>query len=210
MASLDPSKVQVLLEKARSRPLFIPVLLAVSTGLRLGEILGLTWEDINLEGRVLVVRRSASSANNRADTPVQFKEPKSGKARRVSLPEVTVRELDSHQESQRELQSLLRRELKGSDLVVSEPDGRPIRSHLLSKRFCTFMASTGLPRLRFHDLRHSHDTALLLAGIHPKVVSERLGHSSIQITLDTYTHVLPGMQDEAARRFNSILENERD
>ena len=101
---------------------------------------------------------------------------------------------------------LVGKPLAGSDLVFSHPDGSPLDPHVVSHAFAKVRKKAGLPHIRFYDLRHTHSTLLLKAGIHPKLVSERLGHANIGITLDTYSHVLPGLQKATAERFNEMLE----
>ena len=91
------------------------------------------------------------------------------------------------------------------DLVCAQEDGRPMIPKNLTCSFRDMTAKAGLPRRRFHDLRHTHATILLSQNVHPKIVSERLGHSTVSITLDTYSHVLPNMQEEAARKFEEAL-----
>ena len=98
------------------------------------------------------------------------------------------------------------RKLTDDDLVFARPDGRPLDPNAVTRTFAKMVRRAGLPHLRLHDLRHSHATLMLKAGIHPKVVSERLGHASVNITLDTYSHVLPGLQEAAADRFDRMLE----
>ena len=100
---------------------------------------------------------------------------------------------------------LLGKPLSQNDLVFSNPDGSPIQPDSITKAFTRISRSIGLYGVRFHDLRHTHATLLLRQGVHPKIVSERLGHSSIAITLDTYSHVLPGLQEAAAERFEEGL-----
>ena len=97
---------------------------------------------------------------------------------------------------------LLGKPLSQNDLVFSNPDGSPLQPDGITKAFTRIARSIGLYGVRFHGLRHTHATLMLWQGIHPKIVSERLGHSSIAITLDTYSHVLPGLQEAAAQRFD--------
>ena len=101
---------------------------------------------------------------------------------------------------------LLGKPLGGSSLVFCHPDGKPLDPGVVSHSFAKVLQKAGLPHIRFHDLRHTHTTLLLKAGIHPKIVSERLGHANIGITLDTYSHVLPGLQERAAQHFDKMLE----
>ncbi len=100
---------------------------------------------------------------------------------------------------------LLGKPLLPNDLVFSNPDGSPLQPDGITKAFTRIARSIGLYGVRFHDLRHTHATLMLWQGIHPKIVSERLGHSSIAITLDTYSHVMPGLQEAAAQRFEEGL-----
>ena len=133
------------------------------------------------------------------------KPPKSGRSRTVALPALAVEELRRHRVRQAE--ELLR-------LGVRQTDNTNVCLHLacepwtpgnLTSSFAKFMIASGLPRVRLHDLRHSHATHLLAANVHPKIVQERLGHANIATTMDLYTHVMPGMQDEAAGRVNAAL-----
>ncbi len=96
--------------------------------------------------------------------------------------------------------------LSDDDFVVAQADGSPLRPHSLGQEWVRFLATTTLPRIRFHDLRHTHATHLLASGVHPKVASERLGHSKVGITLDLYSHVLPNMQADAASIVDDALQ----
>jgi integrase len=100
--------------------------------------------------------------------------------------------------------SIIGAQLHKEDIVFSRPDGKPISPNTLSPTFTKVARRVGL-KMRFHDLRHSHATLMLRAGIHPKIVSERLGHASVALTLDTYSHVLPGIQEAAARTFDDSI-----
>jgi integrase len=202
MKVLDGDQVARLLEAAQDSWHYIPILLAVATGLRRGEILALRWEDIDLGEGILAVRRSLEQTRQ----GLSFKEPKTAKGRRtVVLPGMAVDELRRHQEEQVVAKLLLGPGYHDQGLVCAEDDGRPIIPDHVTRDFPVLVRKAGLPPIRFHDLRHTHATMLLREGIHPKVVSERLGHSTIGITLDTYSHVLPSMQEEAARRLDIAL-----
>jgi len=93
------------------------------------------------------------------------------------------------------------------DLVFCHPDGSPLDPGTVTHTFARVITKAGLPHIRFHDLRHTHATLMLKQGIHPRIVSERLGHASVAITLDTYSHVLPGLQEAAAERFDMLLQS---
>jgi integrase len=182
------------------------VILAVHTGLRLGELLGLGWQDVDLERGIVVVRRALQYVPGEG---LAFRETKTGRARRT-LP-LGPAALET-------LRRLRRRQLKDrlalgpaycdSGLVLADPLGRPVPPYRVSQRFPTLVKRLGLAPLRFHDLRHTHASLLLARGVHPKIVSERLGHGSITITLDTYSHVLANLQEEAARDLDAWLTGE--
>jgi len=123
----------------------------------------------------------------------------------VALPASVVQELRAHRIAQ--AQNLLRLGIGMSDsvFVASLPDGRMMQPTFITHEWVRVIAGTNLERLRFHDLRHSHATALLSSGIHPKIASERLGHSKVGITLDLSSHVMPGMQEDAAARIDAAL-----
>jgi integrase len=134
-----------------------------------------------------------------------FEEPKTRRSRRaVDVPAFLLPYLRRQRAAQAS-----RRERCGSwvdlDLVIDAGDGRPLNPDTLSSGWYRFLKRSGLPHIRFHDLRHAHATLMLLQGVHPKVVSERLGHASVGITLDTYSHVLPSMQTEAVAAFDRLF-----
>lgn len=189
--------------------LYIPLLLALGTGMRAGEILALQWGDIDLPRGVVTVQRSASVANNRADTPIVYKAPKTNRARSVTLPTSLTVALSEHLKKQSEYYVMLGKEHTPAALVVSEQDGTGVKTHILSKRFENLIRRIGLPRIRFHDLRHSHATALLSSGENIKTISERLGHANVTLTLNTYAHVTASMQCQAARTAETFLARER-
>ena len=135
---------------------------------------------------------------------------KSGRARTVALTALAIEELRSHKTRQAE--ELLRLGVRQSEdmYVVAQADGQPLKPNSLTHEFVRFIAGTALPRIRFHDLRHSHATHLLASGVHPKIAQERLGHATVAITLDLYSHVLPGMQADAASRVDGALQQALD
>jgi len=200
---LTPEQVKMLLDAASGDRLEALYVLAVHTGLRQGELLGLKWDDIDLQARTLQVRRALITARGgpRLATPKT-----KGSRRRVSLTGVAAEALKGHLERQ-----LAEIDRAGSlwqenGLVFASETGAPLdRRYLTSRRFKPLLKRAGLPHFRFHDLRHTCATLLLTQNVNPKVVSEMLGHSSIAITLDTYSHVLPNMQDSAARALEEAL-----
>jgi integrase len=201
MKVLDADGTAELIEAARKTSLFVPVLLAVLCGIRRGEIAALRWRSVDLERGQLSVVASAEQTKN----AVREKPPKSGRGRTVCLPSLLVDELRQHRIEQAENLLRLGVRLEDAHHVVIRADGRPLQPRSLTHAFKFFVRKLGLARVRLHDLRHSHATHLLASGVHPKVAQERLGHASVAITLDLYSHVLPGMQAEAADRVDLAM-----
>jgi integrase len=199
---LDEAESAKLLAAARDGRYYVPVLLAVTTGMRRGEILGLRWSDLDLDAGTLAVRQTLEQTR----AGLAFKEPKTQKSRRlVPLASIAVEALKAHRTTQVASRLALGTAYEDHGLVFPAPDGRPWNPASFSAAFVKFAAGAGLPKLRFHDLRHSHATQLLRLGIHPKIVSERLGHATTGITLDLYSHVVPGMQEDAVARVDKSL-----
>lgn len=202
MQVIDGAEIDRLLRASEGSRLHLPILLAIATGMRRGEILALRWQDMDLDAGTLAVVRSLEETR----TGFNFKEPKTAKGRRViALPSMAVSALRRHKAEQAQHRLLLGEGYKDQGLVCAEPTGEPILPSAISNGFPKLLSKVELPPIRFHDLRHSHATMLLREGIHPKIVSERLGHATIGITLDVYSHVLPSMQEEAARKLDVAL-----
>lgn len=203
MHVLDPAGVSRLLEAAEGTRAYAAVLLAVTTGLRRGELLGLRWEDIDLQRGVLSVQQTVQRSRSAG---LHIREPKTQRSRRlVTLPAMAVEVLRKHRLEQQKQRLFMGPEYRDHGLAFPRLDGRPMNPDALSKAFEVIVARAGLPRVRFHDLRHTHATMLLQQGVNPKVVSERLGHSTVNLTLDTYSHVLPGIQEEVAQKVDNLL-----
>jgi len=203
MRALDPKETAELLRKLEGTNLRVPVLVLASTGLRRGELLALKWKEVDLDRATLVV---SSALEETKAGGVRFKQPKTGRSRRkVALPSLTVEALRAHKLEQTAARLKLGPAYANNDLVFSEPDGSVWAPDTFSSLFATFISRSDLKHVRLHDMRHSHASQLLLADIHPKVVSERLGHSSIAITMDTYSHLLPGMQEDAATKIDASM-----
>jgi integrase len=201
MQVYDVPQTAELIEAVRDTPLLVPTLLAVLCGLRRGEICALRWQNVDLEtGQISVVE-----SLEQTKAGLRFKSPKSGKGRTVALSATIVGELRAHRAKRAE--ELLRLGVRLSDdhLVISHPDGSIISPIYVSQHWARTIQTTSLAPLRFHDLRHAHATHLLANGVHPKVASERLGHSKVGITLDLYSHVIPGMQEDAAEMVDTAL-----
>jgi integrase len=200
---LTPEQVKMLLDAASGDRLEALYVLAVHTGLRQGELLGLKWDDIDLQARTLQVRRALTTAKGGP----RLAAPKTkGSRRRVSLTRVAAQAFKGHLERQLEEIDRAGSLWQENGLVFASETGAPLdRRDLTSRQFKPLLERAGLPHFRFHDLRHTCATLLLTQNVNPKVVSEMLGHSSIAITLDTYSHVLPNMQDSAARALEEAL-----
>ena len=192
------------LEAAKGDPLETLYILALSTGMRQGELLGLQWKDIQFENGTLQVKRKIARITNKGFV---FSEPKTTKSRRnITLTTLAIESLKQHRRHQHEQRLATGPNWEEYDLVFCNAVGRPIEvSNMTRRSFRPILAKAGLPIIRFHDLRHSCATLLLSLGIHPKIVQELLGHSQISITLDTYSHVLPSLQAEAAQRLDTLL-----
>ena len=198
---LDFEQTAALLRSIRETRYYLPALIAVTTGLRRGETLALRWKDISLEGGGLSVMQSLEQTK----AGLRFKEPKNGRFRRVAMPSLLIDGLRRHKREQAEdLLKLGVRQSKDT-LVCCGFDGEPMNPEDLSRRFPDAVVNAGLPRIVFHTLRHSHATQLLSGGTHPKVAQERLGHGSMSVTMDLYSHHVPGLQEEAAERVDSAL-----
>lgn len=173
------------------------------TGLRRGEVCGLQWSDIDLDLGVLRVRRALVVSGQR----VIEGEPKTKRSRRtVNLDPGTVTSLRAHRRAQLEQRMMMGAGFTDRNFVFCAPDGQPWHPGVVGRAFTRKVRTMpGLPRIRMHDLRHGHASHLLAAGVNVKVVSERLGHASTSFTLDTYGHVLPGQQADAAAAAASLV-----
>jgi integrase len=191
----EPAQLRTFLSHVRNDRLYAAWLLVATTGLRRGEILGLRWVDVDLKAGRLAVRQTLVVV----DYHVQVSEPKTPRSRRaLALDPATVEALRAHRTQQDGERALIGAGYHHSGLVFTAPDGSPIHPQRFSSWFEQHTRAAGLPRIRLHDVRHSYATAALAAGVPAKVVSERLGHATIAMTMDTYSHVLPALDTQAA------------
>ena len=209
---LSATQARALLEVARGERLEAVFVLALASGLRIGELLALRWSDVDLERRQLSVRRTLSwlPAHLRGVSTPSFGEPKTSRSRRrILLADPAIAALRTHRARQAEERlragTAWAAEWHESDLVFCSEAGEPLRGEHVRRIHRRLLRAAALPRIRFHDLRHTCATLLLLANINPKVVSELLGHSSVAMTLDVYSHVLPDMQEDAAEVLAAAL-----
>lgn len=180
------------------------VRLAVLTGMRRGELLGLRWGDVDLERASVNVQQTAQRLSGLG---IVYRQPKTRLSRRsIALSPATVAVLRQQRRQQAEARLLAGPAYVDHDLVFASGLGTPVEAGTLARTWAKITEAAGAGHVRFHDLRHAHATLLLRQGVHPKIVSERLGHASIAITLDTYSHVVPGLQEAAAAQLDAILE----
>ncbi len=199
---LSPDQVRVFLEAAHGDRFEALYVVAVHCGLREGELLGLKWEDVDFEAGTLQVRRTLSEAR----AGHRFEPPKNGKGRSVRLTTRAVEALRTHLEHQLEEIGSSGDLYRDQGLVFPSRVGTAMSAkNLVTRSFKPLLTQSRLPDIRFHDLRHTFATLMLRNGEHPKVVQEMLGHATIAITMDTYSHVLPNMQRDAVDRLEELL-----
>jgi integrase len=203
MRVLSAEETRRLLETAQGNKLQALYVLAVTTGMRQGELLGLRWQDVDLENATVSVRRTLTKNGGR----LLLGEPKTTKSRRtINLTEAAVLALSEHLTRQVDQIESLGDLYRDEGLVFASEVGTLMNPSNLRKRsFARLLKKAHLPPIRFHDLRHTCATLLLCRNVHPKYVQELLGHANIAITLDTYSHVIPGMGDHAARAMEDVL-----
>lgn len=198
---LDEQESMKLIRAAEGTRYHIPILLAATMGMRRGEILGLRWCDVDLdEGRVHV-----RQALFRINGENKFKEPKTPKSRRsITMPSLTTEALKSLKRRQADERLALGPAYNDLDLVCCRADGKHLSLSSCSKAVPDLAIKTGLPNVTMKGLRHSHASHLLRQGQHPKIVSSRLGHSAIGITMDTYSHMMPGMDEGVPQDLDEV------
>ena len=200
---LSPAETKRLLEAARGESVEGLVVLAVSTGLRLGEALGLQWPDIDLDRRQLRVNKSLQRVPERG---LLLTETKTRRSRRsIVLPIRTPEALRSQRVRQADQRRAAGSQWNEGGFVFTASTGRPLDHSNVQRNFRRIVRKARLPRMRFHDLRHSCASLLLAEGVSPRVVMETLGHSRISVTTDTYTHVMPALMREAAAAMDRSL-----
>ena len=201
MQTWDEYEVGRFLEVAKGSPYYALFHTALFTGMRRSELLALQWRDIDFH-QIHVSR----SLHQLRDGTYVFAQPKSAKSRRtIALSPSSIVVLKDHKDRQEGIRTMLGVPLKGEDLVFSTPEGKPLRPNTVSRAWAAVASRAGVRVIRFHDARHTHASLMLKQGVHPKIVQERLGHASVQITLDTYSHVAPGLQEAAAESFDKLV-----
>ncbi len=199
----DEFEITHFLEVAKDSPYYTLLFVALYTGMRRLEMLALRWQDIDFIYSQISVTRSLHHLN---DGSYVFTQPKSAKSQRtIALSPTAILVLKEHHEKQKRERIVQGISLTDDDLVFSHPDGKPMRPNTVSRAWTVLAVRAGLKVIRFHDARHGHASLMLKQGAHPKIVQERLRHSSIAITLDTYSHVAAGLQEAAANRFDEAI-----
>jgi len=203
ISPLSPEQSRRLLEKARGHKDEALYVLALTTGMRQAELLGLRWQDVDLQNGFVSVRKSLIFQG----AEWSLDEPKTtGSKRRIHLTLGADESLRIHKKLQLQHQLEIGPVYQDHDFVFPTEIGTPRRgANVVYRSFRPLLQAAGLPEIRFHDLRHTAATLLLSQSVHPKVVSEMLGHSSVRLTLDTYSHVTPTMQQQATDAMESIL-----
>jgi len=203
MRTMNESDIHIFLDFAKSTPYYALFYTALFTGMRRSELLALRWSDVDLILCQLSVTRALHQLQ---DGSRIFRQPKTAKGRRlISLSPSTAIVLGEHRGQQEKMRQAIGLTLTEDDLVFCHVDGKPLLPNTVSHAWTKIANRAGLKGIRLHDARHTHASLMLKQGIHPKIVQERLGHASIQITLDTYSHVAPGLQQAAANRFDDIV-----
>ena len=198
----DNQMIHTLLDTAMGTDMYLPVLLGVTVGLRRGEMLALRWDNIDFKTNTIKVRWNMVNGEN----GIIIKSPKS---------EAGIRDIKVGDEVMAELKKArtqyMSDMISNSDIfqnlnfVIRQEDGSPLHPDSMTRKWLRFLKDNDLPHIRLHDLRHSNATALIQAGVNPRVVQQRLGHSDVNITLNTYTHVLPEMDVDAAEKLDAIM-----
>lgn len=206
MVTWSVDEIQRFLEASRDSKYYPVYLLAITTGMRRGEILGLHWPELDIpSGRLQVTQTLGYYKNIPTLGP-----PKSAQGKRpITFPSVVSDALIKHRTSQLETRMMMGTAYKEQGYVFARSDGTPFHVDGLRYDWKRLMQEVDIPTIRFHDLRHTHATLLLEQGVHPKVVQERLGHASIKMTMDIYSHVMPGMQEKVADDFGALLKQKK-
>ncbi|MFC1991938.1 site-specific integrase [Chloroflexota bacterium] len=202
MQTWNEDEIKHFLETAKDTRYYELFSLALFTGMRRSELLALRWQDIDFTYGQVSVSRSLHVLKG---SQVVFRSPKTASGRRtIALPPSSTLILNEYREKKEAEGVLLDKPLSDNDLIFNNL-GKPILPNTVTHAWLRLVKISGIKTIRLHDARHTHASLMLKQGIHPKIVQERLGHSSIQVTLDTYSHVAPGLQQSAANRFDDII-----
>jgi len=221
----DQDQLDKLLIAIKEMTTYIPVMLASTTGMRLGEICGLRWQDIDLENGFIQLKEQLQEENNIMElVPLKTASSK----RKIILLDVTLEALNSLKEKQQENKDYFGTSYNNMDYVVCQNNGDPYKPTYISRNYRRVLKDykhtvtvgdkikqlslyelLDIPLIRFHDLRHTHATLMLRANIHPKIAADRLGHSDTRLIMSTYSHILPDMQQQAVDTLNKMIKKKR-
>lgn len=197
----DKDQILAFLRVAEKSRYYMAFLLALMTGMRQGEVLGLRWKDVDFDNKVISIRQTLSHDGKSFQQGGKTK----GSVRSINISDVTVTYLKKHRKTVLEEKLALGADYKDYDLVVCTSLGTPINPSNVRREMKKLAHEAGVPLIKFHEQRHTHASHLIMQGVNAKIVSERLGHSKVQMTLDTYSHLLPNMQADVSERFESSL-----
>ncbi|MEW6423663.1 MAG: tyrosine-type recombinase/integrase [Bacillota bacterium] len=217
MRPLKPEEMDKFLSLAEQDRLYAAFLLELGTGLRRGELLALKWDNVDLKNGVLAVKESLArvkvddpSKNGGRKTRLDYLDPKTKSSKRIiPIPEDILKELKAHKTRQNEGRLFFGQNYHNENLVFCLEDGKPLDPRNFTRKFERLLRRAGIPKTRFHDLRHTFATRLLELNEHPKVVQELLGHAKITTTIDTYSHVDPELKKKAAARLNELFRRKK-
>jgi integrase len=203
MQTMNEDELQIFLATAKPTPYYTMFYTALFTGMRRSEFLALRWSEVDL----LMCQISVTQTlHHLRDGSLVFRQPKTAKGRRsISMSPSLALVLEEYKEKQILDRMMIGAKSKNTDLVFGTPEGKPLLPDSISNAWARIVKRAGLGHFRLHDARHTHASLLLKQGTHPKVVQERLGHATISTTLDLYSHVAPGLQEAAAKRFDEVL-----
>ena len=209
---LDPPQARLFLDASQGEQFEALFVLSLTTGLRMGEALGLKWSDVDIEAATLRVNRQLQrmrrDSENGAPGTLAFSEPKNASRRTVDLSLRSCMALRSHRKRQMEERLRDGAVWRDHGLVFATTVGTPLDAqNIVNRHFKPLLKRSELPDIRWHDLRHTYATLLLARGVHPKYVQTALGHASIQLTLDTYSHWMPSMGRDTAAAIDDALED---
>jgi integrase len=205
MHALDQNEVQRFLKIAKDSRFFYVYYLAILTGMRLGELMGLRWSDVDFQNQVISISRQAQAIKGKG---IIFSEPKTRSGiRKIKVQPNTIEALIQQKEKILEMKNIAHHKWMDNDLVFPSTIGTPMVSYHLRKDFFRLLSLAGLPRIRFHDLRHTAATLMINHGVPIIVISKMLGHSKPSVTLDFYGHCSVAMQDEASKIMDSVMNN---
>lgn len=203
LKTLTVDEIEKVLNFCENKHIYIVIFLALGTGMRRGEICGLKWVDVDLQKGMIYVQDSLQRKKGESPELASVKTDNSKRAIAIAIS--TLSYLKQIKKRQKTEKIFLGENYKDDDFVCAWEDGRPTSPDYVTNKFSKIIKALGLDGIRFHDLRHTHATFMLKADVHPKIVSERLGHSSVSITLDIYSHAMPTMQIEAAEKLEQAM-----